>query len=54
MADCPYLLQQQSLCRGPISKKNFIANMPVVNDIDELTGLPLFMLAAIGENSDIE
>lgn len=35
-------------------KQIFIANMPVVNDIDELTGLPLFMLAAIGENSDIE
>jgi len=32
----------------------FIANMPVVNKIDVLTGLPLFMLAAIGPNSDLE
>jgi len=32
----------------------FIANMPGVNEIDELTGLPVFMLAAIGQNSSIE
>jgi len=35
-------------------KQIFISNMPVVNDIDALTGLPLFMLAAIGPTSDIE
>jgi len=28
--------------------------MPVVNEIDVLTGLPLFMLAATGPTSDIE
>ena len=28
--------------------------MPVVNDTDVLTGLPLFMLAGIGQTSDIE
>lgn len=32
----------------------FRANMPVVNEIDLLTGLPLFMLAAAGPTSDIE
>jgi len=32
----------------------FTSNMPVVNEIDELTGLPLFMLAATGPTSDIE
>merc|ERR1712008_340334 len=32
----------------------FTSNMPVVNEIDELTGFPLFMLAATGPTSDIE
>jgi len=32
----------------------FNANMPVVNEIDVLTGLPLFMLDATGPTSDIE
>ena len=35
-------------------KQIFASNMPVVNEIDVLTGLPLFMLAAIGPTSDIE
>merc|ERR1711935_648017 len=35
-------------------KQVFMSNMPVVNEIDLLTGLPLFMLAAIGPTSDIE
>merc|ERR1711935_971027 len=35
-------------------KQIFISNMPVVNEVDVLTGLPLFMLAAIGPTSDIE
>merc|ERR1740139_2130526 len=32
----------------------FIANMSVVYEIDLMTGLPLFMLAATGPTSDIE
>ena len=35
-------------------KQIFTSNMPVVNEIDVLTGLPLFMLAATGPTSDIE
>jgi len=35
-------------------KEIFTSNMPVVNEIDVLTGLPLFMLAATGPTSDIE
>jgi len=32
----------------------FTVNMPVVQEIDVLTGLPLFMLAAAGPTSDTE
>ena len=32
----------------------FDANMPAIYEVDEVTALPLFMLAAVGENSDIE
>lgn len=32
----------------------FVANMPAVQEVDEITGLPLFILAAIGPTSDIE
>jgi len=32
----------------------FTANMPVINQIDALSGLPLFLLAAAGPTSDIE
>jgi len=35
-------------------KQVFTLNMPVINEIDVLTGLPLFMLAATGPTSDIE
>jgi len=35
-------------------KQIFTLNMPVVNEIDVLTGLPLFMLAATGPTSDTE
>lgn len=35
-------------------RKVFIANMPIINEIDLLTGLPLFMLAAAGPTSNIE
>jgi len=35
-------------------KQIFTSNMPVVDEIDVLTGLPLFMLAATGPTSDIE
>jgi len=35
-------------------KQIFTLNMPVVNEIDVLTGLPLFMLAATGSTCDIE
>ena len=35
-------------------KQIFTSNMPVVNEIDVLTGLPLFMLAATGPTCDIE
>jgi len=31
-----------------------MGNMPVVDEIDVVTGLPLFMLAAVGPTSDIE
>jgi len=36
------------------TRQIFTANMPVVDEIDVLTGLPLFMLAALGPSSDIE
>lgn len=32
----------------------FAANMPAIYEADALTGLPLFMLAAVGPNSDLE
>jgi len=35
-------------------KQIFTSNMPVVNEIDVVTGLPLFMLAATEPTSDIE
>jgi len=36
------------------TRQIFNSNMPVINEIDVLTGLPLFMLAAAGPTSDIE
>jgi len=36
------------------TRQIFTVNMPVVDEIDILTGLPLFMLAAVGPVSDIE
>jgi len=36
------------------TRQIFNLNMPVINDIDVLTGLSLFMLAAAGTTSDIE
>jgi len=35
-------------------KQIFALNMPLINEIDALTGLPLFMLAATGPTCDIE
>jgi len=35
-------------------KKIFAVNMPAIHDVDDLTGLPVFMLAGIGPTSDIE
>jgi len=35
-------------------KRVFLVNMPAVQEVDEITGLPLFILAAIGPTSDIE
>jgi len=32
----------------------FSVNMPVIHDADGMTGLPVFMLAAVGPTSDIE
>jgi len=32
----------------------FNANMPLIQEIDVLTGLPVFMLAAVGPTSDME
>jgi len=32
----------------------FAVNMPAIQEVDVLTGLPLFMLAAVGQNSTIE
>lgn len=36
------------------TRQIFIANMPLVQEVDVQTRLPLFMLAAVGMNSDIE
>jgi len=36
------------------TKQIFAANMPAINKIDVLSGLPLFLLAAAGPTSDIE
>jgi len=35
-------------------KKVFAAHMPVIQEIDTVSGLPAFMLAASGSTSDIE
>ena len=35
-------------------RQNFKVNMPVVNEIDLLTGLPIFILAAAGSGSNLE
>jgi len=35
-------------------KPIFVANMPAVYKVDAVTGLPVFMLAAVGESSDME
>jgi len=35
-------------------KKIFAVNMPAIHEMDELTGLAVFMLAAVGPTSDIE
>ena len=32
----------------------FLENMLALHDIDVITGLPLFMLAAVGSDSDLE
>jgi len=32
----------------------FTSNMPVITEMDVLTGLPVFMLAATGPTSDVE
>ena len=32
----------------------FAVNMPAIHEVDKLTGLPVFMLAAVGPTSDIE
>jgi len=37
-----------------IMRQIFAANMPIIHEIDEMTGLPPFMLAAIGKDSDLE
>jgi len=36
------------------TRQIFAANMPAINDVDGLTGLPVFMLAAVGPRSNIE
>jgi len=36
------------------TRRIFVLNMPAVYEMDVLTGLPLFMLAAIGPMSDME
>jgi len=36
------------------TKQIFTANMPVINEIDPVSGLPLFLIAAVGPASDIE
>jgi len=36
------------------TRQIFAANMPIIHEIDEMTGLPPFMLAAIGKDSDLE
>lgn len=35
-------------------KTIFTTNMPVIEEVDALSGLPVFMLAAAGRDSDIE
>ena len=32
----------------------FSANMPAIHEVDGMTGLPVFVLAAVGPTSDIE
>ena len=36
------------------TRQIFVANMPAVYEMDVLSGLPLFMLAAVGPMSDME
>ena len=35
-------------------KQFLAANMTVLHEVDSVTGLPLFMLAAVGKSSDLE
>jgi len=36
------------------TRQIFAANMTMIHELDEMTGLPPFMLAAIGKDSDLE
>ena len=38
----------------PKTKRTFVANMPAVYEVDGETELEVFMLAAVGEGSDLE
>lgn len=37
-----------------VMRQIFVANMPAIYEVDWMTGLPLFMLAAVGPYSDVE
>ena len=44
----------QSLKWEPKTERIFVANMPAVYQVDGETELEVFMLAAVGEGSDLE
>jgi len=50
----PFITAAAKSLKWPCMKVIFNLNMPAIYEIDVLTGMPLFMLAAAGANSDIE
>ena len=50
----PLVTAAQKSLKWYYMKQIFNANMPVINEVDAFSGLPLFMLAAAGPTSDIE
>ena len=42
------------LIKWPDMQQIFTVNMAEIQEIDTVTGIPMFMLAAVGKDSDLE